>query len=160
MKKYLIPAAILVLLLGVLGGYIKLRARTSSMPILQLRILQEAQGSARGSVAGPRLHGQVSGAGPELFARGARALLAKLKQRAQSAPEFELEIARVSALADNAHSNVMGFLRAGKYPRLLIRTDSFWDRLYVVRAFTGFETSSVDESWPSTANRWRQWKWL
>lgn len=72
---------------------------------------------------------------------GAAALLENLKENAgsYSDPEFELMIAKVLALADNAHSNVSGFRRAGKYSRLPVRTYWFADGFYVVRAHQGFE---------------------
>ena len=63
----------------------------------------------------------------------------KAKAGSLSEPEFELEIARISALADNAHTNVNGILRAGKYPRLPVRTYRFSDGLYIIRAYEGFE---------------------
>ncbi len=71
----------------------------------------------------------------------AKTVLEELKGRAGrlSDPEFELGIARISAFADNAHSNVLGLLRAGKYPRLPIRTYWFSDGFHVVRAYEGFE---------------------
>lgn len=72
----------------------------------------------------------------------ATAFLNELKTQAGtlSEPEFELKFARLSAFADNGHTNVATLMRAEKYARLPIRTYWFSDGFYIVRAYKGYET--------------------
>ena len=58
------------------------------------------------------------------------------KLGAVSAAQFELELARIVALADNGHTNSPASLRSRRYARVPIRLVPFGDQFYVLRADT------------------------
>ncbi len=66
------------------------------------------------------------------------ARLAKLEAQAAtvSAPYFELELARIVALADNGHTSSPASLRSRRYSRVPLRFVPFGDQFYVLRADT------------------------
>jgi hypothetical protein len=68
----------------------------------------------------------------------ATARLAKLESSATalSAIHFELELARIVALADNGHSNSPASLRSRRYTRIPLRLVPFGEQFYVLRADT------------------------
>ena len=53
--------------------------------------------------------------------------------------EFELAVARVVALAGNAHTKVREYNRTPRYSRLPIRGYWFADGYYIIRAHSGYE---------------------
>ena len=53
--------------------------------------------------------------------------------------EFELAVARVVALAGNAHTKIREYNRTPRYNRLPIRGHWFEDGYFIVRAYKGFE---------------------
>lgn len=53
-----------------------------------------------------------------------------------SAVHFELELARIVALADNGHSNSPASLRSRRYARVPVRFVPFGDQFYILRADT------------------------
>jgi hypothetical protein len=53
-----------------------------------------------------------------------------------TAVEFELELARIVALADNGHTNSPASLRSRRYSRIPIRLAPFGDQFHVLRAET------------------------
>jgi hypothetical protein len=63
-----------------------------------------------------------------------RALESKLG--AVTAAQFELELARIVALADNGHTNSPASLRSRRYARVPIRLVPFGDQFYVLRVDT------------------------
>jgi hypothetical protein len=63
-----------------------------------------------------------------------RALESKLAR--VSAAQFELELARIVALADNGHTNSPASMRSRRYSRVPIRLVPFGDQFYVLRADT------------------------
>src|SRR5688572_33152659 len=62
--------------------------------------------------------------------------LSKLESQAStvSAAHFELELARIVALADNGHTNSPAALRSRRYARVPIRFVPFGDQYYILRA--------------------------
>jgi hypothetical protein len=69
------------------------------------------------------------------------ALHRKLGETAASLSDaqFELAVARIVAIADNAHTKVREYNRTPRYNRLPIRGYPFADGYYIVRAFEGYE---------------------
>ena len=68
--------------------------------------------------------------------REAEARLSRLESRAASvsAAHFELELARIVALADNGHTSSPAALRSRRYTRVPIRFVPFGDQFYILRA--------------------------
>lgn len=56
-----------------------------------------------------------------------------------SAAQFELELARIVALADNGHTNSPASMRSRRYSRVPIRFVPFGDQFHVLRADTAHE---------------------
>jgi hypothetical protein len=68
--------------------------------------------------------------------RAAEARLTRLESQAASvtAAQFELELARIVALADNGHTSSPAALRSRRYGRVPIRFVPFGDQFYILRA--------------------------
>ena len=66
------------------------------------------------------------------FAQGVSALESRVGTL--TAPEFEMAVARLAALAGNAHTTVNKVQRASSFGRVPVRFAWFADGLYVVRA--------------------------
>lgn len=77
---------------------------------------------------------------PDTLAK-AKTLYSGLSEEAAglSDAQFDLAVARIVAVADNAHSRVREYGRAPRYNRLPIRGHWFADGYYIIRAYQGFE---------------------
>lgn len=76
--------------------------------------------------------------------QGLAASEARYQELVQQAPglsdaEFELAVARIVALAENAHTKVREYNRTPRFNRLPVRGHWFADGYFIIRAYKGFE---------------------